>query len=586
MPSAPVFSVNESGMESRRVKQLISINRIPLSSAWLIVLSALFIVFFSNLAFFRDFVEVYGLGRFGLVHLASIALLLFAVLILVLALLCWPPIQKLVLTVLFLVSAIAAYFMDSYNVVFDPETLSKIMAGDLAVMHELITLPLLAYVVYLGVLPAAMVWLLRIRRETAGRAVLTRLSLAGGAGVVAMVLLTSSSAFYSSYLGENRTLRYYANPLMPLYAAYESRRSQQDFSNGVMERIGLDAHVSNPEDSHELVVMVVGETARADRFSLNGYGRDTNPQLARLGVISFSNVSSCGTTTLVSLPCMFSVQNRAEFDRGEFDRSENALDVLRRAGVTVLWRDNNSSPAEVAGRVQEQDFRSAELNPDCDVECRDEGMLSGLQAFIDGHPDSDILVVLRQMGSQGPAYFRRYPESFGRFQPSCDSPMLEACARSEIENSYDNSILYTDHFLARVIDVLKANDDQFETAMFYVSDHGESLGESGIYLHGYPYDLAPEEQTRVPVIMWFGRNYDDVDSDAMRAIRSSRLSHDYVYHTLLGLFEVASETYDPGKDILQMSRGPATGRVLSSTGTSVAGSISGASPVATVIPPP
>jgi len=531
------------------------IRRMPLSGVTLIVLSGLFVTLFANFAFFRNYLAVYGFEPISLVHLVSVALFLFAGLVLVLSLFCWPIIQRPVLTLWFLLSAIAAYFMDTYNLVIDSEMFANVMATDPREVHDLLSPRMVVYLLFIGIIPSTLVWLLEIKHEKPLRAVGSRLALAAVSCLAVVAIVFSSTAFYSSYLRENKSLRYFSNPLTPLYSLFLAIKPEAGFSDGVLRHIGLDARIPVADVHRELVVMVVGETARADRFFLNGYRRNTNPELSRLGVISFSDVSSCGTSTVVSLPCMFSAQSRADFDMDEFDHSENVLDVLGHAGVNILWRDNNSSSKGVAVRVPVEDFRTEQVNPDCDVECRDVGMLDGLQEFIHEQADGDILIVLHQMGSHGPAYSRRYPKSFERFQPTCNSPMLDACSDTEIGNSYDNSILYTDYFLARVIELLEANDDYFETVLFYVSDHGESLGESGVYLHGYPYALAPEEQTHVAMIMWFGENYDDADPQGLRALQSGRLSHDNVFHTMLGLFEIDSELYDPKKDILRISRG-------------------------------
>ena len=304
-------------------------------------------------------------------------------------------------------------------------------------------------------------------------------------------------------------------------------------------------------DPHrELVVLVVGETARADHFSLNGYGRETNPRLAGEDVVSFGNVSSCGTSTAISVPCMFSFSERKRFDREQSEMHENVLDVLRRAGVQILWRDNNSGSKGVADRVEFQDFRKPENNPICDAECRDEGMLEGLDEWLASHADKDLLIVLHQMGSHGPAYYKRYPPAFEKFKPVCASNQLDQCSREEVVNAYDNTILYTDYFLSRVIDWLKTKSPRYESSMLYFSDHGESLGESGVYLHGFPYALAPTAQTSVPAILWSARENTDIDLNAVHAARNQELSHDNMFHTLLGIFEIRREIYQPDKDLL------------------------------------
>jgi len=216
--------------------------------------------------------------------------------------------------------------------------------------------------------------------------------------------------------------------------------------------------------------------------------------------------------------------------------------------------------------VQYEDFRSPKINPVCDTECRDEGMLAGLQQYIDLHPRGDILIVLHQMGNHGPAYYKRYPPAFEKFKPACKESDLSRCSREEIVNAYDNAILYTDHFLAKAIELLKKNDSRFETALFYVSDHGESLGENGIYLHGMPKSIAPEAQLHVPAVMWFGRNFHAVTPSALREKSKMRFSHDNVFHTILGFFEIESETYRPLKDILNEAK-PAKKQVYADEGT-------------------
>jgi lipid A ethanolaminephosphotransferase len=239
---------------------------------------------------------------------------------------------------------------------------------------------------------------------------------------------------------------------------------------------------------------------------------------------------------------------------GRAAASENLLDVLQHAGVNVLWLDNNSDSKGVALRAPYRNFRSPEANPVCDAECRDVGMLSALQDHIDAHPKGDILIVLHQMGNHGPAYFKRYPKEFERFTPACRNADLSRCSREEIDNAYDNAILYTDHFLGRVISLLERNDGRFETALFYVSDHGESLGEKGIYLHGLPSAIAPQAQLHVPAVMWFGRSFDDVDVPALAAKRGARFTHANIFHTVLGFMEIESSVYRVELDILEGSR--------------------------------
>ena len=520
----------------------------------LLLVAAAFLCAFANLAFFRNVHAVLPPGPEGLLQAAALAAVLACGTVLLLSLTCFRFTVKPVLIALFLVSAACAYFMDTYNVVIDRDMLVNAASTDAAETADLLTPRFFAYLALLWLVPSALVLAVRIRREPRRRAVLRRLALAGGSAALALLVMVSMSAFFASFIREHKPLRYYTNPLTPVWSAWRYASARPERAPGPPEPVGADARVAADFGDRELVVLVVGETARADHFSLNGYARETNPQLAREDVAFFSNVSACGTSTAISVPCMFALAPAADFDGEEITRRENLLDVLRHAGVNVLWRDNNSSSKHVADRVRTEDFRSPERNPVCDDECRDEGMLAGLQDYVDGIEEGDILIVLHQMGSHGPAYYKRYPDEFRRFEPTCDTAQLDECTREEIVNSYDNTIVFTDHFLARVIDFLRANDGPFETVMLYMSDHGESLGEGGLYLHGMPAFLAPEAQTKVPMIVWFGPSYDDARIEDLRRLGDAPLSHDNLFHTTLGIFEVDTDVRDPGLDLLERSR--------------------------------
>ena len=313
----------------------------------------------------------------------------------------------------------------------------------------------------------------------------------------------------------------------------------------VLEKIGEDAKVEDFDAKRpRLLIMIVGEAARADHFSLNGYDKQTNPLLEKEEIINFSKMSSCGTATAQSVPCMFSVYDRASYSYKKGISTENVLDVLVHSGrVEVLWRDNNSDSKGVALRVPFEDFKHDTTNTLCEGECRDEGMLVGLDSYIKAHPNKDIMIVLHQMGNHGPAYYKRYPQAFERFTPVCETNQLESCSQAQISNAYDNAILYTDYFLFKVIDFLRGYHDSYESAMIYMSDHGESLGENGIYLHGLPYFMAPDTQTHIGAVMWFGGEKPNIDAD-------KSYSHDNLFHTILGFFKVQTKVYDAQLDIL------------------------------------
>jgi len=528
-----------------------------LTSNVLILLVAAFLMAFGNAALITNVLKTYPLTAGNALPLASLILVFGGGTILLLAVACYRRSTKPVLIVILLLSSLAAYFMDSYGVVINDEMLRNAALTHAAEVRDLLNLKLLAYVLLLGVLPAIAVYKLPMRWRGWRTELFARLKLVGITLVVIIAPVLMFGGFYASFVREHKMLRFYANPT---YYAYSAVRYASRFlatrSTGILTAVGVGSKVPDWDTERELIVLVIGETARADRFSLNGYQRETNPLLQKSGVISFTNFWACGTSTAASLPCMFSVYGEGAAGSRKEATSENLMDVLKRSHVNVLWLENNSDSKGVALRVPYEDYRLPKVNPVCDAECRDEGMVSAIQPFIDSHPTGDILIVMHQMGNHGPAYYLRYPPAFEKFTPACKTNELNRCNREEINNAYDNAILYTDYFLSKVIESLEKNSAKFEAALFYVSDHGESLGEGGIYLHGLPKMLAPKEQLHVPAIMWFARSYHDVDVARVRAKQNERFTHDNVFHTVLGLLEIESSAYRPELDLLYGARLP------------------------------
>jgi lipid A ethanolaminephosphotransferase len=316
-----------------------------------------------------------------------------------------------------------------------------------------------------------------------------------------------------------------------------------------------------------LLLLVLGETARSDHFALNGYGRPTTPQLATLGVTSQRNAWSCGTSTAASVPCMFSHLGREAYGERQQDH-ENLVDVLQRAGLAVLWLDNQAGCKGVCDRVPNVStsvsttaLNRATLCPE--GECLDEIMLDGLDQRIAALPAErrarGVVVVMHQMGSHGPAYHKRSPADAKPFQPECTSAALQDCSRDAVVNAYDNSIAYTDRFLAGAIRWLQSRGPSNDTALLYVSDHGESLGENNLYLHGLPYAIAPDVQKHVPWISWFSSGFmqrSGLSQACLRQRLDERVSHDQYFHSALGLLDVQTRSYRPDWDFYRPCRQP------------------------------
>lgn len=527
--------------------------RTTVSSETLILATSLFVAVFCNIAFFTNAVEVYGISLSSILFMASLFVYITSIFILVLSATCHRRLTKPVLTLFLVLASIVAYFATRYGTIFDGNMIANVFETDAGEAGDLLTPELALYVVLLGVLPSLAIWRTTIVQQDWKTETKARIKLVGVTAAALTVTFLPFSANYASMMREHREIDSKINPTFALYSTFKLAMRSLPQKHAQHIAVGTDAEIPPTDVHRELVIMVVGETARADHWSMNGYPRETTPLLKQEGVTNFPDFWSCDTSTAKSVPCMFSNLGRAKFDVKTAQNSDNALDVLSRAGVSVLWRDNNSSSKGVADRVPYEDFKSSKKNPLCtDTECRDEGMLDGLQKYIDAQT-GDILIVLHQMGNHGPAYYKRYPEAFERFTPVCRTNDLGSCTHDEIINAYDNAILYTDYFLSRVISLLKSNDDKFETAMLYVSDHGESLGEYGLYLHATPYMLAPDAQRHVPATIWLGKNMKkhDVRVEAMEERSKRRWSHDNIFATLLGLFEINSSTYDARMDLLE-----------------------------------
>lgn len=458
---------------------------------------------------------------------------------------------------LLLTSSLAAYFTNSYGVIIDRDMVRNIMQTHWREVLELLNVKLLSYFFILGVLPSILVARLRIRYARPRRELLNRLL---AAMLSALLMGTTTLAFFQDYASifrNHRELRYLVVPTGFIYALYSQLRNQLKTRDVPLTSIGLDAHLgtrwNGAAPRKAVLIMVVGETARAQNFSLNGYSRITNPALSHEDVINFGNVHSCGTSTAISLPCMFSRQNRAEFDVERSTHSENLLDVLTHANIPVLWRDNDAGCKGVCDRITYEEFSPAGNASLCeDGQCFDEILLQDLEQKIEHH-DQAVAIILHMKGSHGPAYYLRTPERFQQFTPFCHTSQLSQCSRAEITNAYDNTILYTDHLLASLIGFLKSHAPHYDSALLYVSDHGESLGENNLYLHGLPYAIAPEEQVHIPLLMWFSEHFSQrfgIDTSCLRMQRSLPFSHDNLFDTVLGMLNIQTSVYRRDNDIL------------------------------------
>ncbi|WP_447938299.1 phosphoethanolamine transferase [Pseudoxanthomonas mexicana] len=537
----------------QRVRSLV-LARPWVGTETLIVAASLYFSLFANAVFWRAAVpQPLAHGSWAL----SLFLLVTAVHGVWLSLLVWRRTARIVLSLLVVTAALAGHYMAAYGIYIDADMVRNVLHTDWREASELAggdaLLPLLA------ALPALVViWRVRLRERAWARTLGLRAALLGGMAAIALAGVLPVTQQLTAFLRNQREVRYLVTPANVLVSLAKVVSEEPPGRARVQLPIGEDAVRAPGAGMRKprLLVLVVGETARAANWGLNGYARQTTPELARRSVLNFPHVTACGSSTEVSLPCMFSPYGRAHYDEKAIRGHQSVLHVLQRAGVATLWRDNQSGCKGVCAGLPVEDMHARTDAGLCNgTRCHDSILLQGL-AEAAHRQTGDQVIVLHMLGNHGPTYFERYPSAFQRFTPVCETSDLGRCSREQIVNAYDNALGYTDHVLAGAIDEL-AQLPGYDTALLYVSDHGESLGEKGLYLHGMPYSIAPREQLEVPMVAWFSEGWRasaGLDAACLRRVAAAPHSHDDLFHTLLGLAGVRTALYQPDHDIFLTCR--------------------------------
>lgn len=567
-PAAPRGPLGPLRRILRQVDERLST---PLSAQQVVLRLSVYLVLSANWPLWLQLARIGGAPSLYMRSAAALAVLIACGMVAVFAFLAWTRGMKLLWWLVVLVAALSQYYMLTYSVVMDPGMAANVLQTDAHEVADLLSLRMLLAVLAVLLLPTW--WLLRVRipamrplRQAWRNLAMLALALGVAAGTVA-----ATSRDLAPLMRNHPQLRYLMNPLASLYSTSVSAMRPVFARSHALVPVTQGAALGDSYAAAArplLFVLVVGETARADHFGINGYGRDTTPELAKRGVMSWRDVRSCGTSTLASLPCMFSPLGKSGFESRSAEY-ENLLDVAQAAGLAVLWLDNQSGCKGVCDRVPHaaasEGLGEQARGGLCDGgECRDEAMLHGLDARLAAMPaaqrERGVLLVLHQMGSHGPAYYKRSTGAAKRFMPECRTEVLADCAHGELVNAYDNSIAATDIFLGKTIDWLREKGARYDTGMLYLSDHGESLGEYGLFLHGMPYGMAPDVQKHVPMVAWLDDallRRERLSAACLRAGADARLTHDNLYHTMLGLLDVRSPSYRRPLDAFDGCRGAA-----------------------------
>lgn len=523
-----------------------------------IVLFALYIALALNIVFYR---QAFTLLPVDSVHnmlvFISMPVVAFSVMAIFLTLASFIRLEKLVATLFILLSACAQYFMMNFGIIVDRSMVTNILDTTSAESYALLSGQMVVVLGFTALLFIALAWWIKIKPSAnLWRGTLTR---AMTLVVSAVLILLVAALFYKDYASLFRNNKELVKSLNPSNSivAINSWYFHHKMDNLPLVKIGEDAKQNAAMKNgprKNLTILIVGETSRAANFSLGGYDRETNPLLAKDNVVYFPKTASCGTATAVSVPCMFSNMPRTGYDESLAHHQEGLLDIIQRAGIQVQWNDNDGGCKGACDRVPHQDVTDLKLPGECiNGECYDEVLFHGLEQTID-NMQGDGVIVLHTIGSHGPTYYNRYPPAFRRFTPTCDTSEIQSCTQEQLKNSYDNTILYVDYIVDKAIKLLQSKQDKFTTSLVYLSDHGESLGENGVYLHGLPYAIAPETQKHVPMLLWLSDDYQkryNVNYTCLqKKAKENDYSQDNLFSTMLGMTGVETQEYRAADDIL------------------------------------
>ncbi|WP_429086385.1 phosphoethanolamine transferase [Aeromonas allosaccharophila] len=527
----------------------------------------LLVLFFALVLNWPIFLHFYtalsGLSHVKVGFAISIPLVLIAALNAVFIPFTFRFLLKPFFTLLLLSGSIVSYAMLKYGVIFDAGMMQNIIETNSGEAGAYLNGSVALWFLLTGLLPVLVLWSLRIRYPARWY---QGLALRAGALAISLLFIGGVAAlYYQDYASVGRNNKSLAKEIVPanyVHGLYKYGRDVLFVTPIPYQHLGTDAKVVARGKKPTLMFLVVGETARSQNYSLNGYGKATNSFTAKeQGVVSFKDVRSCGTATAVSVPCMFSNLTRRGYDDQLASSRDGLLDVLQHAGVSVLWKENDGGCKGVCRNVPTIEILPKSYPALCQGEsCYDEVLLEGLDQQIAGMTgqQGNKLVAFHLMGSHGPTYFRRYPASERTFMPDCPRSDIENCSNEELVNTYDNTIRYTDKVVGRLIDKLKSLESQYDVGLVYLSDHGESLGAMGLYLHGTPYKFAPDDQTRVPLLTWFSPQLQadrQLDMGCLAAeAGSQRFSHDNLFHSMLGIMDVQTRVYDNKLDLFKPCR--------------------------------
>jgi lipid A ethanolaminephosphotransferase len=465
----------------------------------------------------------------GIAIICSLIVVMLVANTLVFYLICFLSrfVGKTLLVLFFFINAIAVYFINTYSVIIDESMIGNILNTNYEESSSYFSMKLVLYIIFLGIIPGIYIIKVRILTESLKKFLVT-------ISFTLLFILALVFANASNWLWIDKNSKTLGGLAMPWsYTVNISLFYIHKHQENEKEILLPDATINDNKKS--VVVLVIGESARSQNFSLYGYGKNTNPLLSKTDNLYHFEATSSATYTTAGVKSILSHK-----DTG--DLYEILPNYLYRNNVEVVWRTSNWGEPPV--HIKNYQHREV-LLPNCKGEgCNyDEVLLTGLKEQILASEKNKVLIILHTSTSHGPTYSKKYPPQFEIFKPVCNSVELGNCSHTELINAYDNTIVYTDYILHQIIEDLKELKE-YNSAMIFVSDHGESLGEKNLYMHGLPKSIAPKEQYDIPFIVW-------VSDDSKQLKPNTVLTQSYVFHSVLNFLSIQSPVYDEQMNIFK-----------------------------------
>jgi lipid A ethanolaminephosphotransferase len=434
---------------------------------------------------------------------------------------------KALLVIFFIANAIAVYFINTYGVIIDESMIGNVLNTNYEESSSYFSIKMIAYVIILGVIPSIYIIKVKIIKVPLNQFFKT-IALT----LLVILLLVIANASNLLWIDKNsKTLGGLAMPWS--YTVNISLFYKHKADKNEKEILLPNAIIKDKQKS--VFILVIGESARSQNFSLYGYTKNTNPLLSKIPNVHHFEANSCATYTTAGVKCILEHKNSDEL-------YEILPNYLYRNNVEVIWRSTNwGEPPLHIKNIQNREFLKTHSKGN-NIEY-DEILLNGLKEQILASKKDKILIVLHSSASHGPTYSKKYPPQFEMFKPVCNSVELAKCSQTELINAYDNTIVYTDYLLATIIKDLKALP-AYNSAMLFVSDHGESLGENNLYMHGLPMSLAPKVQYEIPFIVWTSEG-----SQQLKPYKTVTQNH--VFHSVLHFLNIASPIYNEELNIFK-----------------------------------